>query len=215
MKILTLILSVLLVGCSSHSSLPDFTASGYLADRGVVRIWRKNSDRDSVHMMTVFTPFSGGTADVTHYNWTDGKLMSIARQVKGDRPDDVTLRFNAEGKLSFMQRQLAGQRQAVSDETVELYQFDAGRMRDISDALLAGRIMLHQGHWLGNGRVQSCEGAILTPDFDAATRQRISQMWMRDKQATMLAWLEGPDGNELLLQGQADDCQWQPREATF
>lgn len=215
MKILTLILIALLVGCSSHSSLPDFTASGYLADRGAVRIWRKNSDHHSVHMMTVFTPFNGEASDVTEYNWVEDNLVSLAREVKGTQPDDVTLRFNADGKLSFMQRQLADKREAVSNETVELYKFDAGRMREVSDALLSGRIMLHQGRWLGDGRVESCEGAIVTPEFDTATLTRISRVYAGDNHATMLAWLQGPDGTELLLQGKTDDCQWQPEEETF
>lgn len=34
-----------LSACSSHSDLPAFSASGYVADQGVVRLWRKDDDQ--------------------------------------------------------------------------------------------------------------------------------------------------------------------------
>ena len=133
-------LSLLLFGCSSTPDIPPFSASGYLADRGVVRIWRKNNDHQSVHIRTIFTPFASGEGEVTDYIWLEEALISVHRQVKGEHPDDVTLRFDQQGGLNFMQRQLAGRREAVSADAVELYKFDAQRMRNVSDALLSGRI---------------------------------------------------------------------------
>ncbi|HAT00036.1 MAG TPA: DUF1481 domain-containing protein, partial [Pantoea agglomerans] len=46
-RLSVLFLSLFLFGCSSTPDIPPFSASGYLADRGVVRIWRKNSDHQS------------------------------------------------------------------------------------------------------------------------------------------------------------------------
>ncbi|MDF2044367.1 MULTISPECIES: DUF1481 domain-containing protein [unclassified Pantoea] len=207
-----LFLSLILFGCSSTPDIPPFSASGYLADRGVVRIWRKNSDHQSVHIRTLYTPFSGGEGEVTDYVWLEGSLISIQRQVKGKQPDDVTLRFDQAGGLNFMQRQLAGRREAVSPDAIELYKFDAERMRNLSDALLSGRVFLKQGHWLGSDRLETCEGQQVRPAFDADDRQMLIQQQQSASAPLMVSWLEAPEGIQLLRVSQQDDCSQQPTE---
>ena len=207
-----LFLSLILFGCSSTPDIPPFSASGYLADRGVVRIWRKNSDHQSVHIRTLYTPFSGGEGEVTDYVWLEGSLISIQRQVKGKQPDDVTLRFDQAGGLNFMQRQLAGRREAVSPDAIELYKFDAERMRNLSDALLSGRVFLKQGHWLGSDRLETCEGQQVRPAFDADDRQLLIQQQQSASAPLMVSWLEAPEGLQLLRVSQQDDCSQQPTE---
>ena len=207
-----LILSLFLFGCSSTPDIPPFSASGYLADRGVVRIWRKNSDHQSVHIRTLYTPFSGGEGEVTDYIWLEESLISIQRQVKGTQPDDVTLRFDQAGGLNFMQRQLAGRREAVSPDAVELYKFDAERMRNLSDALLSGQVFLKQGHWLGNNVLETCEGQQVRPAFDADDLQMLKQQQSSASAPLMVSWLEAPEGIQLLRVSQQDDCTQQPTE---
>ena len=207
-----LFLSLILFGCSSTPDIPPFSASGYLADRGVVGIWRKNSDHQSVHIRTLYTPFSGGEGEVTDYVWLEGSLISIQRQVKGKQPDDVTLRFDQAGGLNFMQRQLAGRREAVSPDAIELYKFDAERMRNLSDALLSGRVFLKQGHWLGSDRLETCEGQQVRPAFDADDRQLLIQQQQSASAPLMVSWLEAPEGLQLLRVSQQDDCSQQPTE---
>lgn len=214
MKRLVALLTLLLAGCSSQPSLPDFTASGYLADRGAVRIWRKNQ-LHSVHMLTVFRPFQGGAAVFTEYGWQNGNLISIKRHLSGAQPDDVTLRFDGDGSLSFMQRQLAGRREAVNEQTVELYKFDAQRMLRISDALLAGRVLLKQGRWQGGNRLQTCQNEQVSPTLDESEWQRIRQFQHRAGERVNVAWLEAPDDTQLLDMTTEDDCQWEPQEADF
>lgn len=207
-----LFLSLFLFGCSSTPDIPPFSASGYLADRGVVRIWRKNSDHQSVHIRTFYTPFSGGEGEVTDYVWLEESLISIQHQVKGNQPDDVTLRFDQAGGLNFMQRQLSGRREAVSPDAVELYKFDAERMRNLSDALLTGQVFLRQGHWLGNNVLESCEGQQVRPAFDADALQMLTQQQRRVSAPLMVSWLEAPEGIQLLRVSQQDDCSQQPTE---
>lgn len=214
MKRLFALLTLLLAGCSSQPSLPDFTASGYLADRGVVRIWRKNQPH-SVHMLTVFRPFQEGATVFTRYGWQDGNLISIERHLSGAQPDDVTLRFDGDGSLSFMQRQLAGRREAVSEQSVELYKFDAQRMLKISDALLAGRVLLKQGRGQDSDVLQTCQGERIKPALDDSEWQRITQLQRQTKGAVSVAWLEAPAGTQLLSVSAEDDCQWEPKEADF
>lgn len=214
MKAILLVFTILLVGCSSHSTLPDFTASGYLADRGAVRIWRKDSQQQVAHMMTVFSPFNGDATEITDYSWQNGKLVAIERHIKGAHPDDITLRFDQQGKLNFMQRQLEGRREAVSEDAVELYTFDAQRMLKISDALLSGRVMLKQGQWQ-NGEIETCQGQRVKPALDNASRQYIIQRQGKASKPVSIAWLEAPEGTQLLLVANEDYCQWEPKEEDF
>ena len=211
-RLSVLFLSVFLFGCSSTPDIPPFSASGYLADRGVVRIWRKNSDHQSVHIRTLYTPFSGGEGEVTDYVWLEESLTSIQRQMKGKQPDDVTVRFDQAGGLNFMQRQLAGRREAVSPDAVELYKFDAQRMRNLSDALLSGQVFLKQGHWLGNNLLESCEGQQVRAAFDADDLQMLTQQQRSASAPLMVSWLEAPEGIQLLRVSQQDDCSQQPTE---
>ncbi|QKJ88962.1 hypothetical protein PMPD1_4055 [Paramixta manurensis] len=206
---------LVLAGCSSHSRLPDFTASGYLADRGAVRIWRKDHQQQVSHMMTIFTPFSAGVSEITDYGWSEGKLVSIERHIQGKHPDDVTLRFDQDGSLSFMQRQLEGRREALSNDAVALYKFDAQRMLKISDALLTGRVVLKQGHWLGNGLIKTCQGDSVKPALDNLALNYIMQQQSAARSTLSVAWLDAPEGTQLLLATAEDYCQQEPNEADF
>lgn len=215
-RVCALLCGALLVGCSSTPDLPAFTASGYLADRGVVRIWRKNSDHQSIHMRTVFTPFDGDAMETTDYSWLNNNLTNVERQVAGKQPDTVTLRFDQQGNLNFMQRQLAGRREAVSSDSVELYRFDAQRMLQQSNVLLDGRVLLSQGHWLGGIQVRTCEGKVINAPFDSSMVAALTQQQQRDPAVSlMVAWLEAPEGVQLLHITPTDECSWQPKESDF
>ncbi|MDF7631852.1 DUF1481 domain-containing protein [Erwiniaceae bacterium L1_55_4] len=214
-RVCALLLGALLAGCSSTSDLPAFTASGYLADRGTVRIWRKNSDHQTVHLRTVYTPFNGDAMETTDYNWQQNHLISVERIVAGEQPDDVTLRFDHLGNLNFMQRQLAGRREAVSGDTVELYRFDAQRMLEQSNALLSGRVLLKQGHWLGATQVRDCDGKVVNAPFDSGIIATLSQQQQHQPQSLMVSWLEAPEGVQLLRATPEDECSWQPKESDF
>ncbi|WP_343554610.1 DUF1481 domain-containing protein [Pantoea sp.] len=215
LRVYGLLFAALLTGCSSTPDLPAFTASGYLADRGTVRIWRKNSDHQTVHLRTVFTPFNGDAMETTDYNWQQQQLISVERHVAGAQPDDVTLRFDHQGNLNFMQRQLAGRREAVSADSIELYRFDAQRMLDQSNALLSGRVLLNQGHWLGGTQVRDCSGKVVSVGFDSSTLATLSRQQLSQSAPLMVSWLEAPEGIQLLRATSEDECSWQPQESDF
>lgn len=214
-RVCALLFGAMLTGCSSTPDLPAFTASGYLADRGTVRIWRKNSDHQVVHLRTVFTPFNGDAMETTDYNWQQQKLISVERRVAGAQPDDVTLRFDHQGNLNFMQRQLAGRREAVSADSVELYRFDAQRMLDQSNALLAGRVLLRQGHWLGGNQVRECDDKLVNAAFDRETLYTLGRQQQSQSAPLMVSWLEAPEGVQLLRATPDDECRWQLKESDF
>lgn len=206
---------ILLAGCSSHSDLPDFTASGYLADHGAVRIWRKNHHQQVSHLMTVYTPFDGAATETSDYLWQQGKLVSIERHVIGDKPDDVMLRFAGDGSLSFMQRQLSGRREALSADDVALYQFDAQRMLKISDDLLSGSVLLKQGRWQQEGSVITCKGDKEQPELDETELGHIARQQRDTSGQVSIAWLEAPAGTQLLLVSASDLCKTEPQEDEF
>lgn len=212
---LSLSMLILLAGCSSHSDLPDFTASGYLADRGAVRIWRKNHNQQVSHLMTVYTPFNGAATETSDYLWQQGKLVSIERHVLGDQPDDVMLRFALDGSLSFMQRQLSGGREALSADDVALYQFDAQRMLKISDDLLSGSVLLRQGSWQQDGSVITCKGSKVQPELDQTELGQIARQQRDTTGPVSIAWLEAPAGTQLLLVSASDLCKTEPQEDEF
>lgn len=205
-----LISLLLLAGCGSSSKLPDFTASGYLADRGTVRIWRKDRLPHSSHLITVFTPFNATGTQTTDYLWQNDKLVSIERHTDSQPPESVTLRFDQDGSLSFMQRQREGQREALSPDAVALYQFDAGRMLKISDDLLEGRVLLKQGRWSASGVVTLCQGGNVEPGFDSQSLRYITQHQPQSGQPVSIAWLEAPKGTQLLLVSAKNECADEP-----
>lgn len=213
--LLILSIMLLLAGCSSRQKLPDFTASGYLADRGAVRIWRKESAPQTVHLMTIYTPFSASAPEKTDYLWQENKLLSIERHIAGAHPESVMMRFDQNGRLSYMQRQLEGRREALSPDAVALYQFDAGRMLKISDDLLEGHILLRQGHWTPGGTVTLCQGGEMHPRFESDSISYITQHQQMSGKPVSISWLEAPKGTQLLLVSLDDVCPVEPEAAHF
>lgn len=200
---------LLLAGCSSSQQSPPFSASGYLADRGVVRLWRKNSASDDITIRVLYTPFDQTVTEESEYHWLDGKLTSVSRHVSGATSDNVTLRFDNQGNVSFMQRQLESHREPVSEQAIELYRFDAGRMLSISNALQAGKIRLQQGIWQQRNMVMTCDHQ----QVQAALGPEALRVIRRSESGTeplYISWLQGPQGTQLLKATHENLCHSQP-----
>ena len=180
--------ALFLTACSHNSSLPPFTASGFAEDQGAVRIWRKDSG-DNVHLLAVFSPWRSG---------------------------DTTTRFDDRGDLSFMQRESDGEKQQLSNDQIDLYRYRADQIRQISDALRQGRVVLRQGRWHAMEQtVTTCEGQTIKPDLDSQAIAHIERRQSRSSVDVSVAWLEAPEGSQLLLVANSDFCRWQPNEKTF
>ncbi|MHA7848833.1 DUF1481 domain-containing protein [Serratia sp. D1N4] len=201
-----------LSACSFRSTPPSFTASGFVADQGVIRLWRKddNQQRPMV-LMSVYSPYRGPGTITTLYEYQNGVLRQIRRTDADGDKDSIQLRFTNDGTVSFMQRQLATRREKLSSDDIALYQYQARRILEVSDALNAGRVRLLQGRWQ-QGNVQSCRGEMLKPDFGKQAEAWIAQRAANSSQPVSVAWLDGPDGRELLLVANDDFCRWEPTE---
>lgn len=122
--LMTLVLAFGLSACSSQSGSPLFSASGYIADSGVVRLWRQdNAQQQPQVLMSVYSPYSGDNTRVTFYEYQNGILREIRRNDLGHNPQSVELRFDEQGQVSFMQRQLAERREQLSADNIAVYQF--------------------------------------------------------------------------------------------
>ena len=206
---------LLLTACSRHTTLPPFTASGYAADQGAVRIWRKDDSNDAVRMLVVFSPWRAGNTTTREYRWQDDTLSFIETNSYGKSPEHVKVRFDDHGELSFMQREVDGQKQQLADDDIALYRYQAQQMRSTSDALRAGKVVLRQGRWHANRTVTTCEGETLQPALDDRAISHIERRQAHSSLEVSIAWLEAADGTQLLLVANQDYCHWQPKAATF
>lgn len=205
-------LAGVLSACSSHSDPPAFSASGFVADQGVIRLWRKDDDRHRPQvLMSVYSPYRGLGTVTTLYEYQNGELRQIKRtDADGDR-DSIQLRFTDDGEVSFMQRQLATRREQLTADEIALYQYQARRVLEVSNALLAGNVKLLQGRWQ-QGRVQTCDGQTLKPGLDGSAEAWIERRARNSSQPVNIAWLDAPEGRELLLVANEDFCRWEPKE---
>ncbi|ORJ23550.1 DUF1481 domain-containing protein [Rouxiella badensis] len=201
-----------LVGCSSHQDTPLFSASGYIADQGINRLWRED---DSEHrpqtLINVYSPYYGKDTVITRYEYVDGELHLIKESHAAAKDLGVTLRFDQEGNVSFMQRQLADAKEKLSADDIERYKYQADKVLNLSKTLRAGNVQLVQGRWR-QGVITTCAGEPVTLSLNIR-----SQVWLAKRAAKAddklgLAWLTAPEGNELLLVANEDFCLWEPKQ---
>ncbi len=102
-----------------------------------MRIWRKDSG-DEVHLLAAFSPWRHGDTSTSEYRWQGDQLALIELNVYGKPPEHIRARFDAQGDLSFMQREVDGQKQQLSSDQVALYRYRAEQIRQTSDALRQG-----------------------------------------------------------------------------
>nr|MCP2603807.1 DUF1481 domain-containing protein [Klebsiella pneumoniae] len=81
------------------------------------------------------------------YRWQGDNLTLININVYSKPPVNIRARFDDRGDLSFMQRESDGQKQQLSNDQIDLYRYRAAQIREISDALRQGRVVLRQGRW--------------------------------------------------------------------
>lgn len=205
---------LLLTACSHNNALPPFTASGYADTQGAVRIWRKDSGGET-RLLSAFSPWHSGSTSISEYRWQGDKLQLIELNIFAHPPEHIRARFDSNGELSFMQREVDGQKQQLSSDQVALYRYRAEQIRQTSDALRLGKVVLRQGRWHADQSVTTCEGETVNPDFDSRALGHIASRQKRSSAEVSIAWLEAPEGSQLLLVANQDYCTWQPTEKTF
>ncbi|VEH53546.1 DUF1481 domain-containing protein [Providencia rustigianii] len=203
----------MLSACSSHSpQLPEFSASGFIADDGVIRMWRLNDAKSQpLVLMVVYSPFKRTDTSVNFFEYRDGQLWQIRSQVLNQGDNNITeqLRFNKDNEIVFMQRAQKNIKSPLSPDEINRWRFEAERILDVNTALIVGGVELHQGHWQ-QGKITTCSG-----EERKVTFEPYAQKWLDDRAKVWtkelnLAWLESPEGTQLLMVADTNFCSWQP-----
>ncbi|TCL05667.1 MULTISPECIES: DUF1481 domain-containing protein [Sodalis] len=206
--------AVMLNACSHRQDqLPSFTASGYIADRGVVRLWRNDDQAQrAVTILSVYSPYEGDNTTITRYQYLDDQVRQINRTQNGAHAQVVQIRFDDKGNVSFMQRQRDQVREKLSDDELALYQFEANRLLQDSHSLRVGHVHLVQGQWR-DGAMYNCQDKAVNPNFDGRSLSWIAARSTHSARPLGVAWLEAPEGTQLLLVANEDFCRWQPKKS--
>ncbi|QCR37458.1 DUF1481 domain-containing protein [Nissabacter sp. SGAir0207] len=200
-----------LAGCSFHDDPPTFTASGYIADQGINRLWRQDDAQNHPQtLINVYSPYRGKETVITRYEYQDNLLHQIRETHLGPEGETIQIRFDREGQVSFMQRQRASGRQKLSADDIGRYQYQAQAVRELSDTLRAGQVSLNQGRW-NQGVITLCSGETVKPQFGAYSQVWLAKRASQSNDRLGLAWLSAPEGTELLLVANEDFCRWEPK----
>lgn len=203
----------ILSACSSNSpQLPEFSASGFIADDGVIRMWRLNNAKsEPLVLMVVYSPYKGTDTSVNFFEYRMGKLWQIRSQIMNQGSGNITeqLRFNKNNDVIFMQREQANNKTSLTEDEITRWRFEAERILETNTALIVGKIELHQGRWQ-QGKVTTCQGDVREVKFEPYAEnwlQSRSKVWHNQLN---IAWLESPEGSQLLMVADTDFCRWEP-----
>lgn len=203
----------MLSACSSNApKLPEFSASGFIADDGVIRMWRLNDAKSQpLVLMMVYSPYKGTDTSVNFFEYRSGNLWQIRSQILNQKNGDITeqLRFDKNNEVIFMQRTQDGYKTPLSTDEITRWRFEAERILETNTALIVGGVKLYQGRW-HQGKVTTCEG-----DVREVTFEPYAENWLQSRAKVWhsqlnLAWLESSEGNQLLMVADTDFCRWQP-----
>ncbi len=105
-----------------------------------------------------------------------------------------------------MQREVDGQKQQLSSDQVALYRYRAEQIRQTSDALRQGRVVLRPGRWNAAAHtVLTCEGQTVTPDLDSRALAHIER---RQSHASAAVSIAGWRRRKAL------NCCWSPMKTS-
>ncbi|EKT58089.1 DUF1481 domain-containing protein [Providencia burhodogranariea] len=202
----------MLSACSSRPHLPEFSASGFIADDGVIRMWRLNDAKsDPQVLMVVYSPYKGTDTSVNFFEYRSGQLWQIRSQILNAGQQEIMeqLRFNKSDDVIFMQRVEKDQKIALTQDDITRWRFEAKRVLDVNTALIAGGVQLYQGSW-SQGKVTTCSGNVKDVKFEP-----YAQNWLESRakvwhKQLYIAWLESSEGNQLLMVADNDFCRWEP-----
>ncbi|WIE10161.1 DUF1481 domain-containing protein [Providencia rettgeri] len=203
----------MLSACSSNApKLSEFSASGFIADDGVIRMWRLNNAKSQpLVLMVVYSPYKGTDTSVNFFEYRSGNLWQIRSQILNQKNGDITeqLRFDKNNEVIFMQRTQDGYKTPLSTDEITRWRFEAERILETNTALIVGGVKLYQGRWQ-QGKVTTCEG-----DVREVTFEPYAENWLQSRAKVWhsqlnLAWLESSEGNQLLMVADTDFCRWQP-----
>lgn len=208
--------SFLLSACSSSPQLPEFSATGYIADEGVVRLWRLNNKTSEPQViMSVYSFYQKPETVVTFYEYRQNRLWQIRSEiVNPSDPSSWHLRLNKRGEVIFMQQEYQGQKRPLTEDERLKMVFAASREREISKALAIGQVKLVQGTWYQD-TLTTCAGEKVNVSFEAPEQRWLKRRTQHLTRPAYVAWLDSPEGNQLLMVAEHDFCKWEPTKESL
>ncbi len=147
-------------------------------------------------------------------NWA---LIELSN-VYGKPPEHIRRPFRRAGR-SELYATGSGQGRSSSLSSDQVAPISLSRRagsRQTSDALRQGRVVLRQGRWNAAAHtVLTCEGQTVTPDLDSRALAHIERRQSHASAAVSIAWLEAPEGSQLLLVANENFCTWQADGKSF
>lgn len=209
-------LASLLSACSSTPRLPEFSATGYIADEGVVRLWRLNNPASEPQViMSVYSFYKKPETIITFYEYRQNQLWQVRSEiVNPTNPSSWHLRLNQHGETIFMQQENQGQKRQLSEDERLIMVFSASKEREISEALTIGQVNLVQGVWSEN-TMTTCAGEKVDVSFEAPEQRWLKRRALNSNKPVYVAWLDSPEGKQLLMVAEHDFCKWEPTKESL
>ncbi|WP_237673210.1 DUF1481 domain-containing protein [Klebsiella pneumoniae] len=143
-------------------------------------------------------------------------MALIELNVYGKTAGTYSRRFDAQGDFGFMQRENGRAKQSSPANPVCAISFIAPnrsarpRRPARGGSSAAGALWNAAAH-----TVLTCEGQRFSPDLDSRAPAHIERRQSHASAAVSIAWLEAPEGSQLLLVANENFCTWQPTEKNF
>lgn len=206
----------LLSACSSTVQLPEFSATGYIADEGVVRLWRLNNTASEPQViMSVYSFYKKPETVITFYEYRQNKLWQVRSEViNPTAPSSWHLRLNKRGEVIFMQQESQKQKRALTEDERLRMVFAASKEREISEALTIGKVNLVQGVWYQN-TMTTCAGEKVSVSFEDPEQRWLKTRTRNSSKPSYVAWLDSPEGKQLLMVAEHDFCKWEPTKESL
>lgn len=211
LSIWKLLLPASVIALSACSSEPRFSATGYVADNGIMRIWRLDNSRGEPQtLVSVYSPLQGDATQISTYTYRYGLLSQIQQNFSGKEKSTRQLHLDEKGAVSFMQYLYSDRAEPLSKDDIALMEYQAKHILEISDALIKGKVKLVQGRW-ANGQFISCSGKQQILPLDAQQQQWIAKRAAKSRYPLGIAWIDSPKGTQLLIAANEDVCRWEPK----
>lgn len=206
----------LLSACSSTVQLPEFSATGYIADEGVVRLWRLNNKASEPQViMSVYSFYKKPETVITFYEYRQNKLWQVRSEViNPNEPSSWHLRLNKRGEVIFMQQESQKQKRALTEDERLRMVFAASKEREISEALTIGKVNLVQGVWYQN-TMTTCAGEKVSVSFEGPEQRWLKTRTRNSSKPSYVSWLDSPEGKQLLMVAEHDFCKWEPTKESL
>ncbi len=206
--LIILFLSTSLLSCSLWFTPVKTQATGYLSERGVIRLWQRDSSAEITKLVSIFSAFDDRPEVETEYTFDHERLISLNRYALDKQKNGYQIRFDTEGNVAFMQQQLSSHREALTHDEIALAQFEAQRQLKLSQQLNRGHIVLRQAQWKSGQQLQDCFRHTMQYNFNAIESQQLHRQ--AEQGAVYVAWLDAPEGQQLLLITARNLCQQVP-----